>query len=60
MTIRLFAIGANIGAANRRWAFSRPAATAPIPEDDLRHEPAQEERREAVHGLALGVGVPDL
>ena len=31
MTIRLFAIGANIGAANRRWAFNRPAATAPIP-----------------------------
>ena len=31
ITITLLAIGANIGAANRRCAFSRPAATAPIP-----------------------------
>jgi len=27
----LLRIGANIGAANRRWEFSRPVATAPIP-----------------------------
>jgi uncharacterized MnhB-related membrane protein len=31
MTTTLLSTGANIGAANRRWAFSRPAATAPIP-----------------------------
>jgi hypothetical protein len=31
ITIRLFRIGANIGAANRRCAFSRPVATAPSP-----------------------------
>ena len=31
LTTRLFTIGANIGTANRRCAFSRPVATAPSP-----------------------------
>ena len=31
VTRRLFRIGANIGTANRRCAFSRPVATAPTP-----------------------------
>jgi hypothetical protein len=31
ITTRLFRIGANIGAANRRCACSRPIAIAPIP-----------------------------
>jgi len=31
VTTRLLRIGANIGTENRRCAFSRPVATAPIP-----------------------------
>ena len=31
ITIRLLRTGANIGAANRRWVFRSPVATAPIP-----------------------------
>ena len=31
MTTRLLRMGANMGTAKRRWALSRPVATAPTP-----------------------------